>query len=128
MQLVDERHQIAMRAFGKLRKRKAPRHLLIISFRQFLSTYIKLVAEILHNVLSRTPRTTASGRVNMTNELFKGLVLAVALLIGVIVGMATGILSRAGGAGTALAIRHGGIAFGGTVSLGLLILSTMGVF
>lgn len=55
----------------------------------------------------------------------KALLMTVTVLVGIIVGLVTGILSRAGGSSVPAAIRHGGVAFGGTVSLVILIMTTL---
>ncbi|GAA1309038.1 hypothetical protein [Saccharothrix xinjiangensis] len=55
----------------------------------------------------------------------KVLLIALAMLIGVVVGVFSGILSRVSGAHLAVAIRHGGIAFGGTVTLAIVIITAL---
>jgi hypothetical protein len=55
------------------------------------------------------------------------LLVVVAMLLGVIVGLVAWILARTGGAPHNVAVTRGGVAFGGTVSLALLIESSLGV-
>jgi len=53
------------------------------------------------------------------------LLLAVAVLMGVIVGLAASILARVGGKSLPVAIRDGGVAFGGTVTLTVVIMTAL---
>ena len=55
------------------------------------------------------------------------LLILLAILIGVVVGLVTGMLSKASGAKLPSAIRDAGIAFGGTVTLTILILKALGL-
>jgi hypothetical protein len=57
----------------------------------------------------------------------KILLAVLAMLIGVIVGLVAGILARASGSSLPASIRDGGIAFGGTVSLTILIMTALGL-
>jgi hypothetical protein len=57
----------------------------------------------------------------------KSLLVSLAILVGVIVGLAAGILARVAGKSVAAAIRDGGIAFGGTVTLMLVIMTALGL-
>jgi hypothetical protein len=57
----------------------------------------------------------------------KSLLVSLAILVGVIGGLAAGILARVAGKSVPAAIRDGGIAFGGTVTLMLVILTTLGL-
>lgn len=57
----------------------------------------------------------------------KSLLVSVAILVGIVVGLGAGILARAAGKSTAAAIRDGGIAFGGTVTLMIVILTALGL-
>jgi hypothetical protein len=57
----------------------------------------------------------------------KSLLVSLAVLVGVVVGLAAGILARVGGKSTAAAIRDGGIAFGGAVTLMIVILTALGL-
>lgn len=55
----------------------------------------------------------------------KSLLVLLALLIGIVVGLVTGVLARTAGASLTAAVRDGGIAFGGTVTLVILILDSL---
>lgn len=57
----------------------------------------------------------------------KALLLTIAILLGIIVGMTTAWLVSARGAHITIAIRDGGVGFAGTVTLGVLLLSHLGV-
>jgi hypothetical protein len=51
----------------------------------------------------------------------------VAVLLGIIVALVTGMLSRATGAATAAAVMRGGVAFAGTVSLFVMVMTAGGL-
>jgi hypothetical protein len=51
----------------------------------------------------------------------KALLVVVAVLFGIIVALIAGILASVGGAGISSAIASGGVGFGGSVSLALLV-------
>ncbi|MFE3195960.1 hypothetical protein ACFXHA_43660 [Nocardia sp. NPDC059240] len=53
----------------------------------------------------------------------KILLIVIAVLFGIIVGLVTGMLSKSGGTPAGLAVRHGGIAFGGSVTLSIGLLT-----
>ncbi|MEU4998182.1 hypothetical protein [Streptomyces sp. NPDC021622] len=55
------------------------------------------------------------------------LLVGLAVMLGVIVGMAAGLLAWLNGSSATVAIRHGGVAFGGTVTLPILITTTSGL-
>jgi hypothetical protein len=55
------------------------------------------------------------------------LLVLVAVLLGMIVALATGLLTRAGGAPLSAAIITSGLGFGGTVSVALLIEQALGL-
>ncbi|MEV0133047.1 hypothetical protein AB0H83_31860 [Dactylosporangium sp. NPDC050688] len=55
----------------------------------------------------------------------KILLVVIAILVGIIAGLVAAVLSRMNGDRTAAAISKGGIAFGGTVPLVLLIENTL---
>jgi hypothetical protein len=57
----------------------------------------------------------------------KTLLVVVALLLGMIVALITGMLASAGGAGLSSAIASSGVGFGGSVSLMLLIEKALGL-
>ncbi|MBB5916820.1 hypothetical protein BJY24_005732 [Nocardia transvalensis] len=57
----------------------------------------------------------------------KTLILLVAILIGLNVGIATAWLAQVRGAHVALAIRDGGVAFAGAVTLTVLLLAHLGL-
>ncbi len=57
----------------------------------------------------------------------RALVVLLAILVGVIVGLIGGMLARASGKKLPAATRDAGIAFGGTVTLAILILSALGL-
>ena len=57
----------------------------------------------------------------------RSLLVSLAVLIGLVVGLAAGILARVGGKSISGAIRDGGIAFGGTVTLMIVILTAIGL-
>ncbi|WP_174184822.1 hypothetical protein [Nocardia barduliensis] len=56
----------------------------------------------------------------------RALLLAIALLLGTIVGIATALLARTRGAHLAVAIREGAVGFAGTVTLTVLLLTHLG--
>jgi hypothetical protein len=56
----------------------------------------------------------------------KVLLVVIAILIGIIVGLVAGVLSRLGGADLTAAVIRGGVGFGGTVTLVLLIEHALG--
>ncbi|MER5482351.1 hypothetical protein ACWGVR_02165 [Streptomyces xanthophaeus] len=55
------------------------------------------------------------------------LLMGLAVMLGVIVGMTAGLLAWLGGSSTPVAIRHGGVGFGGTVTLAILIMTALGL-
>lgn len=57
----------------------------------------------------------------------KTLLVALAILIGMIVGLVASILARASGSSLPASIRDGGIAFGGTATLTILIMTALGL-
>jgi hypothetical protein len=57
----------------------------------------------------------------------KSLLVSLAILIGVVVGLVAGILARVAGRPVAAALRDGGVAFGGTVTLGIVIMTALGL-
>lgn len=61
---------------------------------------------------------------NNDNRLI-GLWVAVAMLFGLFVGAAAGVIAWSGGHHAAAAILAGGAACGGTITLGLLIINTL---
>jgi hypothetical protein len=67
--------------------------------------------------------TPPSGSLGMVRTLL----VLVAILIGIIVGLVAGILVVASGGGVATAAASGGVAFGGTVPLVLLIERALGL-
>jgi hypothetical protein len=58
----------------------------------------------------------------------KALLMTLAVLSAIIVSIVAGILSRASGTSLPTAIRHGGVAFGGTVTLAVLVMTAVGLF
>lgn len=52
----------------------------------------------------------------------RALLISLAVAAGIITGMVAGILARIGGASWTSSIRQGGMAFGGTVSLIIVVL------
>ncbi|MEV7388666.1 hypothetical protein [Streptomyces sp. NPDC091215] len=56
------------------------------------------------------------------------LLIGLAVLLGVIVGMTAGLLAWLSGSSALVAIRHGGVAFGGTVTLSILVMTTLDLF
>jgi len=62
-----------------------------------------------------------------TTPLVRTLLVLIALLVGVIVGEAGGILAAVGGATLTTAFTTGGVAFAGTTTLALVILKSLGV-
>jgi hypothetical protein len=63
-------------------------------------------------------------RVNDDSRLV-GLWVAVAVLFGLIVGAAAGVIAWSGGHHTAAAMLAGGGACGGTITLGVLVINTL---
>ncbi len=59
----------------------------------------------------------------MSNPSIKGLLLAVTILLGIIVGIIAAWLAIAREAHIAIAVRDGGVGFAGTVTLSVLLLS-----
>ncbi|MDN2495949.1 hypothetical protein FHY52_04450 [Nocardia nova] len=59
----------------------------------------------------------------MLNVTVKALLLVVAVLLAIIVGMTAAWLAIAREAHFAIAVRDGGVGFGGTLTLGVLLLS-----
>jgi hypothetical protein len=59
--------------------------------------------------------------------IIKFLLVSLAILIGLVVGLVAGILARVAGTSLAPAIRDGGIAFGGTVTLAIVIMTALGL-
>jgi hypothetical protein len=57
----------------------------------------------------------------------KSLLVLLAILIGIVVGLIAGVLARTAGTSLSAAVRHGGIAFGGTVTLTILIFNSLGL-
>lgn len=57
----------------------------------------------------------------------KVVLVMMAILVGVIASLVTGILARAAGAPMTTAVLRGGVAFSGAVPLVLLIMSTLGI-
>lgn len=57
----------------------------------------------------------------------KSLLVSLAILIGIVTGLVAGILARVAGASVAAAARDGGIAFGGTVTLVIVIMTALGL-
>ncbi|MBT2449178.1 hypothetical protein J7F03_19180 [Streptomyces sp. ISL-43] len=55
------------------------------------------------------------------------LLIGLAVMLGVIVGMAAGLLAWLSGSSAPVAIRHGGVAFGGAVTLSILIMTALGL-
>jgi hypothetical protein len=55
------------------------------------------------------------------------LLIGLAVLLGLIVGMTTGLLACLSESSMSVAIRHGGVAFGGTVTLSILIMNALGL-
>lgn len=55
------------------------------------------------------------------------LLTGVAVMLGVTVGMAAALLAWLTGSSTPVAIRHGGVAFGGAVTLTILIMGALGL-
>jgi hypothetical protein len=58
----------------------------------------------------------------------RALLVLVAVLVGIIVGLVAGIVSRIGGTPSPAAVLRGGAACGGTITLVVLIMSTLGAF
>ncbi|MEU2041701.1 hypothetical protein [Nocardia niwae] len=63
----------------------------------------------------------------MDAMLFKTLLVTIAALIGVIVAIVTGLLTRADGGHIAAAIRGGGIGFAATTTFVLVVMTHLGV-
>jgi hypothetical protein len=61
----------------------------------------------------------------MSDAAVRVLLLLLATTIAVIVGLLSGILSRAGGSPLPTAVRHGGVAFGGTVPLVIVVMTAL---
>jgi predicted branched-subunit amino acid permease len=57
----------------------------------------------------------------------KSLLVLLAILIGIVVGLVAGGLARTSGASLTAAIRDSGIAFGGAVTLVILIFNSLGL-
>lgn len=55
----------------------------------------------------------------------RALLVAIALLLGTVAGLAGGILAKAGGASNTAAIRQGAIAFASAVSLTLAVMAAL---
>jgi hypothetical protein len=55
------------------------------------------------------------------------LIVVVAVLVGIIVGQVSGILACANGRSLSSAFAAGGVAFGGTVTLAILIANSLGL-
>lgn len=55
------------------------------------------------------------------------LLVALSVMLGVIVALVTGILSKVGGASLPKAAMHSGAAFGGTVTLALMTMRSLGL-
>lgn len=55
------------------------------------------------------------------------LLVIISILLGIIVGLITGILAAINNSSTATAVTRGGIGFGGTVTLTVLIMNALGV-
>lgn len=59
--------------------------------------------------------------------IIKSLLVSLAILTGLIAGLVAGILARVAGKSLAAAIRDGGITFGGTVTLAIMIMTALGL-
>lgn len=55
------------------------------------------------------------------------LAIGLAVMLGVVISMAASFLAWLSGSSTAVAIRHGGVAFGATVTLSILIMTALGL-
>ncbi|WP_155288873.1 hypothetical protein [Rhodococcoides fascians] len=64
---------------------------------------------------------------NTTPTLAGILSMVIVALIAVIVGICTGALAKSTGAPWAVAIRQGTVAVAGSLTLGILIMTTMGI-
>lgn len=51
------------------------------------------------------------------------LLLVIGVLVAATVGVITGVLARLSGQSTATAVRHGGVALGGTLTLAILVIN-----
>jgi hypothetical protein len=59
----------------------------------------------------------------MRSSVVRLLIVTVAVLVGIVVGLVTGVLMYSAGKSWQMAVRDGGIAFGGTVTLVLAVMA-----